>query len=195
MTHFNKKPFTSIFLLLPLLCSFVIANAQVNSDYDKDADFTQYKTYTFKGWEKNSDQILNKFDKERIYTAFTNELSARGLTKDDSNPDVGITLFLVVDDKQSTTAYTTYNGGMGYGAGRWGWGMGMGGMGTATTNYTEDDYKQGTLVCDFYDESSKQLVWQGVLTTVVQEKPKKREKTIPKNIKKLMKQYPVEPVK
>jgi hypothetical protein len=182
-------------LLLQLSVMCIAASAQVKSDYDKDVDFTQYQTYTFKGWEKNSDQILERFDKERILNAFAEELAARGLTKDDANPDVGITLFLVVDDKTSTTAYTTYNGGMGYGAGRWGWGMGMGGMGTSTTHYTEDDYKQGTLVCDFYDESSKKLVWQGVLTTVVQEKPKKREKTIPKNVSKLMKQYPVQPVK
>lgn len=189
MNPLNKSML--VLLLSTIVC--LTANAQVKSDYDKDVDFTQYQTYTFKGWEKNSDQILERFDKERILNAFAEELAARGLTKDDANPDVGITLFLVVDDKTSTTAYTTYNGGMGYGAGRWGWGMG--GMGTATTNYSEDDYKEGTLVCDFYDESSKQLVWQGILTSVVQEKPQKREKTIPKNVSKLMKQYPVQPVK
>ncbi|GJM30872.1 MAG: hypothetical protein DHS20C17_35070 [Cyclobacteriaceae bacterium] len=183
-------------LLLPiLLCSVVFLSAQVKSDYDKEADFTQYKTYTFKGWEKNSDEILNKFDKERILNSFASELAKRGFTKDDSNPDVGITLFLVVDNKTSTTAYTSYNGGMGYGMGRWGWGMGMGGMGSATTSYSEDDYQQGTLVVDFYDSSSKALVWQGVYTGVVKDKPKKREKSIPKNVAKLMKQYPVAPVK
>lgn len=180
--------------VLALFLTLCVASAQVKSDYDKDADFGQYQTYTFQGWEKNSDQILNEFDKERILNSFANELAIRGMTKDDSNPDVGITLYVVVDDKTSTTAYTTYNGGMGYGAGRWGWGMGMG-MGSSTTNYTENDYKQGTLVCDFYDQSTKSLVWQGVLTTVVKEKPKKREKSIPKNISKLMKQYPVDPIK
>lgn len=191
MNSSTRKP-TLLAIIFAISMTVV---AQVNSDYDKDVDFTQYQTYTFKGWEKNSDQILERFDKERILTAFSNELAARGLAKDDANPDVGITLFLVVNDKTSTSAYTTFNGGMGYGAGRWGWGMGMGGMGTATTNYTEDDYREGTLVCDFYDESTKELVWQGVLTTVVQEKPKKREKTIPRNVSKLMKQYPVQPVK
>ena len=181
-------------LVVVLLTTVSLVSAQVKSDYDKDTDFSQYKTYSFQGWEQNSDQILTKFDKERILNSFANELTLRGLTKDNSNPDVGITLYVVVDDKTSTTAYTTYNGGMGYGAGRWGWGMGMG-MGSSTTNYTEDDYKQGTLVCDFYDQSTKDLVWQGVVTTVVKEKPKKREKSIPKNINKLMKDYPVDPVK
>ncbi len=169
--------------------------AQVKSDYDKKADFTKYKTYTFKGWEKNSDKILNDFDKKRILEAFRDELDAREMTKDDNSPDVAITLYIVVDNKTSTTAYTNYNGGMGYGVGRWGWGMGMGGMASSTTTYSEDDYKQGTLVVSFYDESSKNLVWQGVLTKVVNEKPEKRDKSIPKNVKKLMKRYPVKPMK
>ena len=96
----------------------------------------------------------------------------------------------MVDSKTSTTAYTTYTGGMGYGYGRWGWGMGTG-MGTSTTSFSEDDYLEGTIVVDFYDESTKNLVWQGVLTKKVTENPQKREKTTPKNVSKLMKKYPV----
>ena len=183
----------SILLSYALFAATVTVLAQVKSDYDKDTDFSQFKTYTFMGWEKNSDQILNQFDKERILKSFANELDSRGMTKDDQG-DVGITLFVVVDDKTSTTAYTSYNGGMGYGGGRWGWGMGMG-MGSSTTNYTENDYKEGTLVIDFYDSGTKQLVWQGVYTGVVKDNPKKREKSIPKNVAKLMKKYPVKPVK
>jgi hypothetical protein len=168
--------------------------AQVKSDYDKTVDFSKYKTYTFKGWAENSDQILNDFDKKRILESFRDELTARGMSKDDSNPDVGITLYIVVQQKTSTTAYTNYNGGMGYGMGRWGWGAGYG-MGSSTTTYSENDYLEGTIVIDFYDESSKNLVWQGVLTKEVTENPQKREKTIPKNVKKLMKAYPVKPNK
>ncbi|WP_020532602.1 DUF4136 domain-containing protein [Flexithrix dorotheae] len=184
-------------LITAIFIGLLIANfsfGQVTSDYDKNVDFTKYKTYKFEGWEKDSDKILNDFDKTRILEAFKNELSSRGLNKaeNDEDADVGITLFLVVDDKTSTSAYTTYNGGMGYGAGRWGWGMGMG---SSTTTYSEDDYKEGTMVVDFYDIESKELVWQGVMQTVVQEKPEKREKTIPKKVAKLMKAYPVKPIK
>ena len=58
-------------------------------------------------------------------------------------------------DKTSTTAYTNYTGGMGYGRGM-GWGMGMG---SASTSYSEEDYKEGTIVIDFYDEQSKKLIF------------------------------------
>jgi hypothetical protein len=171
-----------------------IAFAQVKSDYDKTVDFTKYKTFTFMGWAENSDKILNDLDKKRLLEAFRDELAARGLTKDDANPDVAITLYVVVEQKTSTTAYTNYNGGMGYGYGRWGWGGGFG-MGSATTTYSEDDYLEGTVVIDFYDNGTKNLVWQGILTKTVTENPKKREKTIPKSVNKLMYQYPVKPVK
>lgn len=176
------------------LLSFHISQAQITSDYDKETDFSKYQTYAFAGWEKNSDQILNEFDKKRILDAMQNEFSERGLELVESDADANVTLYVVVDNKTSTTAYTTYNGGLGYGPG-WGWGMGMGGLGgTSTTNYSEDDYKEGTLVVDMYDQDSKKLVWQGVLQTVVKENPEKREKTIPKKISKLMKEFPVAPV-
>jgi hypothetical protein len=83
---------------------------------------------------------------------------------------------------------------MGYGYGRWGWGGGYG-MGSSTTSYSEDDYKEGTVVIDFYDSGTKNLVWQGILTKTVTENPQKREKTIPKAVNKLMYQYPVKPIK
>lgn len=179
--------FTSILVIMSNSLLF----AQVKSDYDKEADFTKYKTYKFLGWEEKSDQILNDFDKKRLLESFQKELTARGMTKDESNPDVGITLFIVVQQKTSTTAYTNYNGGMGYGYGRWGgWGAGYG-MGSSTTTYSEDDYLEGTIVIDFYDESTKKLVWQGIMTKEVVENPKKREKSIPKAVNKLMYKYPV----
>lgn len=179
---------------ISLVLSFIlfsIAHAQVRSDYDKNTDFAKYKTYTFKGWEKDSDQQLNDFDKERITDAFKSELVARGLTPSESDPDVGITLYVVVAERTSRSAYTNYNGGMGYGR-SWGWGAGMG---SSTTTYSERDYRVGTIVIDFYDEGTKGLVFQGTLQTEVQEKAKKREKTIPKNIAKLMTKYPVKPAK
>jgi hypothetical protein len=176
-------------LLLVILFSNNI-QAQVKSDYDKNIDFSKYKTYTYGGWEKDSDKILTPFDKKRITDAMVKELSDRGMTYAEQDGQVEITLFIVVNQKTSTSAYTDYNSTMGY-RGRWGWGRS--GMGYATTTYSENDYLEGTFVVDMYDNTSKDLIWQGVITSVVTEKPEKREKTIPKKINKLMKKYPVKP--
>jgi hypothetical protein len=181
--------------LLIIVMIMMSANvfAQVTSDFDKSTDFTKYKTYSFQGWEKDSDKQLTEFDKKRILDSFKHEFDIRGMTLVESGGDVDVTLYVVVDKKTSTTAYTTYNGGMGYG-GRWGWGGGMG-MGSSSTSYSEDDYLEGTAVIDFYDSSTKGLIYQGVIRTVVKEKPEKREKSIPKNVAKLMAKYPIKPKK
>ena len=165
----------------------------VKSDYDRDVDFTKYKTIQFAGWSKDSDKLLNDFDKERIENAFKSELQARGIEVVESGADATTTLYLVLEDKTSTTAYTDYMGTMGMRP-RWGWGMGAG-MGTATTTYQESDYTEGTLVVDMFDGESSNQIWQGILDTEVKSNPKKREKSIPKKISKLMKDFPVDPVK
>ena len=170
--------------------------AQVSADYDKSVDFSKYQTYSFAGWQDDSDKLLNDIDKDRMRNAFQEEFAARNMKISNDNADAVVTLYLVVDNKTSTTAYTNYTGGMGYGAGR-GWGMGVGGMGfgSATTTYSENDYKQGTLVVDVYDASSKKLIWQGISQSTVQENASKRDKSIPKKVSKLMKKYPIDPVK
>lgn len=55
-------------------------------------------------------------------------------------------------------------------------------------------YNEGTLVIDFYDAVKKNLIFQGTLTTVVKDKPQKREKSIPENVAKLMKKYSIKPI-
>ncbi len=192
-----KNSIKTISILLMMILFSNPNFAQTTSDYDKNTDFTKIKTYTFAGWEKNSDEILNDFDKKRITDALRNEFSARGMNLVASGGDVEITLYIVISRETSTTAYTNYNGSMGYYGGRRGWGRGYGGIGmsSATTTFSENDYYKGTFVVDMYSNDSKELLWQGVITTVIKENPEKREKSIPKKVKKLMKKYPLKPVK
>jgi hypothetical protein len=170
-------------------------NAQVNSDYDKGTDFSKYKTYTLEGWSKNSDQLLNPFDKQRITDALKNELESRGITMVESGGEIAITLYLTIKEATDYTAYTNFNGGMGY-AGRWGYARGIGmGMGSASTNVSESNYQVGTLIIDMYDNSTKKMIWQGDMTSDVETNASKRDKTIPKKMSKLMKKFPVAPIK
>lgn len=171
--------------------------AQVTADYDKTADFSTYKTYSFLGWQKDSDSILNDFDRKRLQDSFRSEFAARGLTYDENGGDMAVSLYIFVQSKTDVTAYTNYSGGLGYGRAGWGvgYGMGYGGMGSATTNVTTNDYNVGTLVMDCYDVKGNKLLFQGVSQKTIQSNPAKREKTIPKTVKKLMKKFPVAPTK
>lgn len=187
MKYFMK---TFVIILVALLSGSQLYS-QVTCNYDKNVDFTTYKTYRFEGWQDESDKILNDLDKKRLLDSFSSEFKSRNLQYVKEGGDIVVTLYVVIENKTSTTAYTNYNGGMGYGYGvRWGYGMG-----SATTTYSENDYQVGTMVVDVYDGKSKQLVWQGSSRSTISKNIGKRDLTIIKKVKKLMKKYPVKPIK
>jgi len=169
---------------------FIETSAQIRSDYDKDVDFSQYKTIQFLGWQDGSDKLIDDINKKRIYEAFKKEFTDKGFELVESGGDLGLTFYVVIDQKTSTSAYTDYYGGMGYGSyrrGGWGWGNGY-----SSTTYTESDYLEGTFIVDFYDANSEKQVWQGVSTSTISENAKKRAKNIPKRVAKLLKKFPPE---
>jgi len=185
------KTIISRLLVNSLLLVFVgNLQAQITSDYDASVDFSQYKTYSFLGWQDDTDQLLSEFDKKRLQDSFKSEFKARNLTLLEKGGDMEVSLFIFVQNKTDVTAYTNYNTGLGYGSP--GWGMSSG---TSTTTYREYDYQVGTLVLDCYDTKEKKLIFQGVSQKTIQTNPSKREKTIPKAVAKLMKKYPVAAVK
>jgi len=59
---------------------------------------------------------LGELDQKRIRDAFINEFERRGLKRVGNNGDMEVSLFIVVDQKTSVTAYTNYYGGR-YGRG------------------------------------------------------------------------------
>ncbi len=191
MKYANGVIYTiSVVMMVFILSS--CSSVTVVSDVDKTVDFSQYKTYSFLGWEKHSGDKLSDFDKKRFKDSFANEFAARGLKHVESGGDMEISLFIVVDQKTSTTAYTDYysTGYRGYRRYGGGWGSGY-----ATTSYSETDYLEGSLVMDVFDGSSKEQVWQGVAKATVTEDPQKREKTIPRNVSALMSKFPIKKMK
>ena len=94
---------TKLTLITLVLLVFVLANplySQVRSDYDQTVDFTKIKTFSFEGWAKDSDKILNDLDKKRMTDAFEQELSVRGLEYKEEGADVAITLYIVIDNNK-----------------------------------------------------------------------------------------------
>jgi hypothetical protein len=173
---------------IPLAFFSQCSSLKVTSDYDGSANFESYKSFSYYGWAEESDKIMNDLDKGRIEGAFYEEFTNRGMKLVQGGGDVVVSLFIVVDQKTSVTAYNNYYGMRGYGYGGWGWGMGYG-----TTSYQENDYYEGTLVCDVFDTGTKKLVWQGVAAGEIKENTKQRARNIPLVIKEIMKKYPVKP--
>lgn len=178
--------FSIIILLMAVSCSSV----KVVTDMDRSTDFSKYTTYSFLGWQDDSDALLNEFDKKRLRDAFKAEFDSRGLRYVEEGGDMDISLFIVMDQKTSLTAYTDYYGAGGYGYRRYGgWGMGH-----ATTTYRESDYTVGTLVIDVFDSGTKNQIWQAVATANVDEVPARRDRSIPKKVNALLNEFPLEPM-
>ncbi len=178
--------------IMALFSLAACSSITVTTDYDKTVDFSKYKTFEYYGWTDESDKILNRFDKERIESAFGEELKKRNLKYVKEDGQLVVSLYIVVDQKTSTTAYTNHYGmgpyggyGYGYGAG-WGWGGG-----SSTTTYSDHDYLVGTLVLDVFDKKTKGLVWQGVGQKTVNENPDKREKNVEKLAAAILKDFPI----
>ncbi len=173
--------------LLPIFILLVAASCatiKVSSDFDKSAQFSGYKTYSFTPEALNIN--IEELNRKRLITAIENELSLKGFTKSD-NPDVLIELKITGEKKQTATATSTGGYGGYYGGYRYGWG---GGMGTTTINY--DSYLEGTIFIEMIDAAKKELVWQGrgVGTIDPEASAKKREQNINYAVKQIFTKYP-----
>ena len=166
-----------IFLLAAIAaCSSV----KVSYDYDKQADFTKYKTYAFT--EESMKLPVDQLNQDRIIKAVETEMVAKGFTKSD-NPDALVEL--VVKTAQRTEATATNTGGYGYG--RYGYG---GGFGTTQVSYNQ--YTDGTLFVNLVDKSTEKIVWVGRGTKTIDPdaSAQKRDRNITMVLKEIFTKYP-----
>lgn len=161
-------------VLLLAIASSALAQ-QVQTDFDKRVNFSQYKTYSWK-----QVQVKNDLWEPRIKDAINGQLAAKGWQLVDDGGDVVIVA--IGTTRIQRTLDTFYNGFGG------GWRWRGGGFGTATT--TERDYKEGTLVVDMFDAKSKDLIWRGNAEDMVSGNPEKNEKKLDKAVVKMFKKFP-----
>ena len=179
------KRFFALSVVTLLLAASSVAQ-DVRFNFDKNADFSKFKTYK---WVpiKDADKVNELVDKQ-IKDAVDAELATKGLTKvegDDANLYIGYQP-AVGQEKQ----FNSYSTGYGYGPG-WGGGW-YGGMGTTTTTGTTSTIYKGQLDLDMYDSAGHDLVWRGVVSKTIdpKAKPEKQQKNLAKAVKKLLKNYP-----
>ena len=185
-TKMKKLAFlTIVLLLLGAHSSFA---QDVRYDFDKDKDFSKYKTYKWvpiKGAELPDDLTA-----KQITSAIDAELTKKGLTKTDSdNADLYIAYQTALGTEKQ---FTSYNTGWGYGPG-WGRGWyGYAGMATTTTYGSTSTIYVGQLDLSIYDAAQKELVWRGAATKTLdpKAKPEKKQKNITKAVEKLLKNFP-----
>jgi hypothetical protein len=158
------------------LASAAASAQQVAYNFMPGTDFSKY--HTFKWVDIPSNVHPNQIVAQEIRDAVNNVLASKGFTPATGDKaDIYVGYQCSVDQEREWNAW-----GMGGGL-RWG-----GGMGTATSSTITN----GMLAVDFYDPTSKQLIWRGTAAETLnpsgnQEKDMKR---LNKAVAKLLKHFP-----
>ena len=182
-TLLKTLPFLAL-LIMVSSCSSV----RVAADYDKNANFNEYKTFAF--FKTGIDKAeINDLDKRRILRAIESQLLAKGYTKSE-NPDLLVSLF--TKSQQRVDVYNNSWGMGGWGWGGWGpwggfgpgWGWGWNQQPSVSTS------TQGVLYIDLIDANKKELVWQGMGTGYLSRNMEKKEARINEFVTEIMAKYP-----
>ena len=183
-----KKIIKIIPLLLVVLLVSSCSSVRVASDYSKETEFGDYKTFAF--FKPGIDKAeISDLDKRRILKAIEAELMAKGMTKSD-NPDMLVSIFTKSNQRVDIYNNNWGFGGWGWGAPGWGWGWGPG-IGWSSNNVSTRT--EGILFVDFIDASKKQLIWQGSGTGyLVTKNVDKKEARIKEFVSEMMTKYPPE---
>jgi len=172
-----------VVLLVSTLFSGVAQAQKTSAGYDKNVDFSNYKTFAF-----DKDGARNPFVNALIVAALERELTARGLTKVATEPDLRVVYLAASGPNLQVASLPFYHvvnpaySGLVAGASTAMW-----------------DVTTGTLVVDLFDVKTDRVVFRGTVTDVLQRAPsadlqadaKIVSKPINKGIGKIFKKYPV----
>ena len=169
------------YLPLLLICFLVSCQAvHINADYDKQVDFSKFKTYAF--YKTGIDKVeISDLDKKRILRSIDEQMTIKGFIKSET-PDM---LINITTKEREQVNVNQFNAGFGYG---WGFGWNPmfwgGGMNNVST------FEEGTLLIDIIDASKKELIWQGEGVGHLTKNTDLKDENIKGFVSRILSQYP-----
>ena len=165
--------FILILMVLTASCSSVY---NVTHDYNPNTDFSRFKSYDWLPMPESiqSDPITIN----RIKTAVNSELQAKGLKMTATNPDFLIATHVGENEKAQITD----------------WGYGYYGTYWGHSRITAYQYPEGSLILDFVDSKSKDLIWRGSAKADISSatSPENRLKLVNDAVQQILKIFPPE---
>lgn len=159
---------------LLLSCFIIVACSSVKILKTDQADgfsLKNYKTFDFVPVTLTG-EVSPSFNQraEWIKTEVAKQLTNRGLTQVSSNPDLLVNIGVVVEEKTQTRETTirdtppTYIGQRNY---TW-----------QSQEVPVGTYKEGTVTVELVDQVKKEMVWEGVASSVIMKKDEASQKNI-----------------
>jgi hypothetical protein len=184
----HRTPVRALVLFLLLVgCSLVAQAQKIHVDYDKQLNFSQFKTFA---WAPHG-AVAHPMLAANIIGAIEDELKQRGLQKVEINNHPGLIIQVYGSIDQESTLYSNdplYNatGGIppfdpSFSGSLW---SGYYGNTTVTIH-------KGQLVVDLIDAANKKLAWRGMSQqNLAAHDPNKLVSQVNTAISKMFKQYP-----
>ncbi|MBT8244312.1 MAG: DUF4136 domain-containing protein [Winogradskyella sp.] len=163
--------------ILTALLFLTSCGAIVNYDYEKNTDFSTYKTYDYFTDMKTG---FSQLDDKRFIGAIDKKLETLGFEQSET-PSFRI-------DIQSVEAINNFNNTVGVGIG--GTGNGIGGVGTIGIPINSNRNIREVSI-EFVDDSKNGVFWQAETTiSNIGNSPEKREASFVKLVEKIFSKYP-----
>lgn len=158
-------------ILLGLLVVSAAAQS-VQSDFDRTFRFSNLKTFSFAVQRRAATDPLagDTLNDGRIRSGLESQLLANGFRMETEKPDFVIAYYVTTKNRLNVQDYS-------YGPPRW-WG---------SRDIRVNQYAEGTLMVDFIDVRTNQVVWRGRATGALELKGV--DKKITKSTEKLVKQF------
>lgn len=141
-------------LAIVVLAAAGCSSVSVSTDYDRDVDFARMRTFAWMPPAPSEPDPFgsNTIVKKRVTSAIESELASKSISRTDGSPDFLVAVHGFVRDRLDVTSWP-------YGWGRRGmWG---------SQRVEVSQYSEGTLVLDFVNPASKELLWRGAATSAL----------------------------
>ncbi len=166
-------------LVLVAVLFISTAWATVITDYDRQANFSNYKTYS---WGRVD--TANALWDQRVKNAIGSQFAAKGWKQVESGGDVVVNASVITRLGQDVHVSAS---GLGSGPG---WDPFGGGPAFGDATASKNTYAIGTLIVEMYDAGSKNMVWWSLADDTISTNSEKAIKNLDKNVTTMFKRFP-----
>lgn len=161
--------------------TFGCSTLDIKFNYNPTTDFTRLQTFDWLPVPENAE--IKKLDVDRIKNAVNSQLEAKGLRMSSQDPHFLIAMHVGKEEKIEVIEW-----GYSYGPVDSYWYKGAWKPGDISIY----QYEEGTLVLDFVDPKTKEMIWRSVAKAEIRpgKTPEKQEQKINKAIQKILENFP-----
>ncbi len=175
------------FFFLLAVTLFACSGVKVaNVSAEPGVDLSKYKTFGFYKVKASGDTISASFDRRAGYLkdAITTEMTSRGYTLAENNPDLYVNIGILVSNEIQTreTDWRT--------DGRYTY-MGQRNYSWHSQEIEVGRYREGTVTLHFVEAANNKMLWKGSAEGVIPEKEKNMPKAAQTGMSELFKKFPV----